>query len=157
MVAGNPRPASRTLTLAAALGQALADRAGAGPPEIVDLGAFGTRLLVPDDAELTAAVAAARAAGTLVVATPTYKGSYTGVLKVFLDYVPQNGLAGVAAVPVTVGGVIQQAEQSGRHLSGLLAELGAEVRPGVAVTEAQLGDPTIVSDYGLTHARDPHQ
>ncbi|WP_213450262.1 NADPH-dependent FMN reductase [Rhizomonospora bruguierae] len=149
VVAGNPRPASRTLALGVAVGRVLAEgapegrgqEATPGQPHPIDLGAFGARLLVPDAPEVVAALAAAHSAGTLVVATPTYKGSYTGVLKVFLDYLPANGLAGVAAVPVTVAGVEPQAEQSARHLSGLLTELGADVRTPIAVTESRLSDP----------------
>jgi FMN reductase len=92
-------------------------------------------------------VARVRAATVLVVATPTYKGSYTGVLKVFLDGLPPRGLAAVVAVPVTVGADRAQAGQSERHLRALLAELGAEVRPGLAVTESDLADPGLAEDF----------
>ena len=39
----------------------------------------------------------------LVVASPTFKASYTGVLKCFLDQFPSGGLAGVTAFPVMLG------------------------------------------------------
>jgi FMN reductase len=147
VVSGNPRPGSRTRALAVSVGEALAKRRGAPAPTIVDLGEFGHRLLVPGDGEVAEAVAAIRAAGFLVVATPTYKGSYTGVLKVFLDYLPHLGLGGVVAVPVTVGATPAQAGAAERHLRGLLTELGAEVRAGLVVTEAQLGDPDLAAGY----------
>ena len=38
-----------------------------------------------------------------MLASPTFKATYTGVLKLFLDKVPTDGLAGVAAVPVMMG------------------------------------------------------
>jgi FMN reductase len=138
VLSGNPRAGSRTRALAESVGDALAKRRNAATPIVVDLA---------DNPEPTGALATVRAAGLLVVATPTYKGSYTGVLKVFLDNLPHLGLAGVTAVPVTVGANEQQAAQSGRHLRGLLAELGADVRPGLAVTEAQLTDAAIAARY----------
>lgn len=141
VVSGNPRPGSRTRTLAVSVGEEVARRRDSAPPVVVDLAEYGTALLEPDDVRVAGGLARIRAARVLVVATPTYKGSYTGVLKVFLDGLPHRGLAGVVAVPVTVGANREQAGRSERHLRGLLAELGAEVRPGLAVTEADLADP----------------
>ncbi|MFC6020806.1 NADPH-dependent FMN reductase [Plantactinospora solaniradicis] len=147
VVSGNPRPGSRTRVLAESVGAAVARRERVSSPAVVDLAEYGPALLAPDDVRVAGGLARARAARVLVVATPTYKGSYTGVLKVFLDGLPHQGLAGVVAVPVTVGANREQAEQSGRHLRGLLAELGAEVRPGLAVTEADLADPGLAEEY----------
>ncbi|MBO9522068.1 MAG: NADPH-dependent FMN reductase [Nocardioidaceae bacterium] len=45
----------------------------------------------------------ARADG-LVVATPVYKASYSGLLKSWLDLLPQFGLAGKAVLPLATGG-----------------------------------------------------
>lgn len=45
----------------------------------------------------------ARADG-LVVATPVYKASYSGLLKTWLDLMPQFGLAGKAVLPLATGG-----------------------------------------------------
>jgi FMN reductase len=87
------------------------------------------------------AVEVIRAAGTLIVATPTYKGAYTGVLKVLFDELPARGLAGIAAVPVITAGIRSQAEATERHLHDLLVELAADpVAPALLVTDAELGD-----------------
>jgi len=40
----------------------------------------------------------------LVVATPVYKASYSGLLKSWLDLLPQFGLAGKAVLPLATGG-----------------------------------------------------
>lgn len=45
----------------------------------------------------------ARADG-VVLATPTYKASYSGLLKTFLDLLPQYGLANKAVLPLATGG-----------------------------------------------------
>lgn len=147
VLSGNPRTGSRTRTLAVGVGAELAHRDGAASPTVVDLAEYGPQLLVPDDVRVAGGLAAVRSARLLVVGTPTYKGSYTGLLKVFLDRLPHQGLAGVVAVPVTVGATAQQAAQSERHLRGLLAELGAQVCPGLAVTESSAGDPEVSVGY----------
>ena len=52
-----------------------------------------------------AVVALARADG-VVIATPTYKAAYSGLLKVFLDLLPQCALAGKVVLPLATGGSI---------------------------------------------------
>jgi FMN reductase len=75
-----------------------------------------------------------------VVATPTYKGSYTGVLKVLLDQLPAGALGGVTAVPVVTAGVQPQADAAESFLRHLLTELGATVAPALTATEPELAD-----------------
>ncbi|MFI7599349.1 NADPH-dependent FMN reductase [Actinoplanes sp. NPDC049681] len=133
VVSGNPRAGSRTSTLAAAVGTALG-----GATAVIDVGALGAGLLTPDDEATAAATATVQGADLLVVATPTYKGSYTGVLKVLLDRLPANALAGKRAVPVVTAGVAPQAEAAAALLAQLLRELGATVLPPLPVVEADL-------------------
>jgi len=42
----------------------------------------------------------------VVIATPIYKAAYTGMLKTFLDVLPQFGLAGKSVLPLATGGSI---------------------------------------------------
>lgn len=42
----------------------------------------------------------------VVLATPTYKAAYSGLLKVFLDLLPQFGLTGKAVLPLATGGSV---------------------------------------------------
>ena len=57
------------------------------------------------DAEIDALLDRVASADVLIVASPTYKATYTGLLKAFLDRYGANGLAGVTAVPLlTIGG-----------------------------------------------------
>lgn len=147
VLSGNPRPGSRTLKLATAVGEALSPT----PPRVIDVAELGAGLLTPGDAPTADAVAALHSASLLVVATPTYKGSYTGILKVLLDQLPANALAGKTAVPVVTAGVQPQADAAASFLSTLLTELGAGVRPAVTATEPELADVTAVaSSYAAT-------
>jgi FMN reductase len=102
--------------------------------------------LTPGDEATAAAVAALKEADVLVVATPTYKGSYTGVLKVLLDQLPAQALAGKRAVPVVTAGVAPQAAAAEALLRQLLTELGADVAEGLPVVEADLPDSAAIAE-----------
>ncbi|GAA2703622.1 FMN reductase [Actinoplanes palleronii] len=149
MVSGNPRAGSRTSALAVAVGEALAVRLGSPPPTVIEVGELGAGLLTKGDEATAAAVDALTGANLLVVATPTYKGSYTGLLKVLLDQLPNQGLAGKLAVPVVTAGIAPQAAAAEGVLRQLLVELGAiVVRPGLPVVEADLAEtPAIAQKY----------
>ncbi|GAA3339194.1 hypothetical protein GCM10020358_22080 [Amorphoplanes nipponensis] len=145
VVSGNPRPGSRTSGLATAVGGALGGALG-GAVAVVEVGELGPGLLTPGDAATAAAVTAIREADLLVVATPTYKGSYTGVLKVLLDQLPANALAGKRAVPVVTAGVAPQAAAAAALLAQLLGELGADVAPALPVVEGDLPDSAALAE-----------
>lgn len=138
VLSGNPRPGSRTLGAARAVAGRLAADLGLPTGDPVDLA-----LLAPDVLTGSVAVTAARdrvaAARLLVVATPVYKGSYTGLLKAFLDGYGPDALAGVVAVPVVVSASAAHALAGEVHLRPVLVELGATVPARTfAVTEAEL-------------------
>ncbi|HTH94425.1 MAG TPA: NAD(P)H-dependent oxidoreductase, partial [Rhodocyclaceae bacterium] len=50
------------------------------------------------------ALAAIDAASIVIIATPVYKASYSGLLKTFIDLLPQFGLRGKAVLPIATGG-----------------------------------------------------
>ncbi|MFC5529364.1 NADPH-dependent FMN reductase [Cohnella yongneupensis] len=52
------------------------------------------------------AVAKVERADAVIIASPVYKASYTGVLKTFLDLIPQKGFQGKLIVPLFIGGTI---------------------------------------------------
>ncbi|ACY96068.1 MULTISPECIES: NADPH-dependent FMN reductase [Thermomonospora] len=138
---GNPRAASRTHRAATAAAGAIADRIGwDGPREVIDLSALAAQLYASDPtADLDAALKTVADAHVLVVASPTYKGTYTGLLKSFLDLLPSGALAGTTALPLLVMGAPQHALAVEVHLRPLLVELGAHVpTPGLALLESQL-------------------
>lgn len=56
------------------------------------------------DAAIGRALTLVAEADAVVIATPVYKASYTGLLKAFLDLLPQDGLAGKLVLPVATGG-----------------------------------------------------
>ncbi|MGW4799758.1 NADPH-dependent FMN reductase [Nonomuraea sp. NPDC004297] len=127
VVIGNPKPRSRTFAIAEALADRLVEGLDADKKIVIDLIDHADRIFRwPDDAmnELSQAV---RTSDVVVIASPTYKASYTGLLKSFLDRYPNNGLAGVRAVPVLTASAPQHALAVDFTLRPLLVELGASV------------------------------
>lgn len=123
---GNPRAESRTHAAALEVRRQLMRLSGPdSSPGFVDLAEAGPELLRFGDPDVARSVAAIRSARVLVVASPTYKATYTGLLKLFLDQVPTGGLAGVEAVPMMVGAGGRHALAVEVHLRPLLIELGA--------------------------------
>lgn len=86
------------------------------------------------------ALAALAAARVLVVATPVYRASYSGLLKCFFDLLPQEALAGKVAVPIATGGGSAHSLVIDHTLRPLLASVGAlTVATGIYGTDAQFG------------------
>jgi FMN reductase len=141
VVVGNPKPASRTLTVAAAAADAITRAAGLpADPQTVDLCVLARHLLLPEPSPAVEdAIDQVTAADLVLVASPTFKGTYTGLLKVFFDRLPHRALDRAAAVPLMVMGGPQHAPAVDAHLRPLLAELGAVPAPGLAVLESDLG------------------
>jgi FMN reductase len=56
------------------------------------------------DTELNVARLLVERADALVIATPIYKAAYSGLLKAFLDILPQDGLDGKIILPLATAG-----------------------------------------------------
>jgi len=122
VVVGNPKPASRTLDAALQV----AERLGGGPADLVlDLVELGPGLLGWGDEAVGRAVASVQQASWVVVASPTYKATYTGLLKLFLDQFAAGSLDGVIAFPLMLGGAWSHALAPEVFLKPVLVELGA--------------------------------
>jgi FMN reductase len=119
----------------------------------IDLAPYGAELFDWSSATVRQFADALSAAKLAIVASPTYKATYTGLLKVFLDWFPQTGLAGVVAVPVMVGAGPGHSLAVEVHLRPLLVEIGATVPTrGLYVTEDRFEDLSAVIDEWLVQA-----
>lgn len=157
IVVGNPKRASRTRTVAEAVTTLAVDALGLPPfddDDVVELADLGASLFDWSSAEVRGRVEQLSASRLAVIATPIYKATYTGLLKAFLDWFGQTGLAGVTAIPVMVGAGDQHALAVEVHLRPLLVEIGATVPcRGVFVREDQLDDLAATLDVWAVHAR----
>ena len=64
-------------------------------------------------------------ADIVIFLTPIYKGSYTGILKTFIDLLPQKGLENKVVIPVAIGGSIAHLLALEYSLKPVLSILGA--------------------------------
>jgi FMN reductase len=122
VVVGNPKPRSRTYQAAHIVAEKLT---GQQPDLSVDLADLGPSLLDWSDASIGDVVTAVQNSDLVVVASPTYKATYTGLLKLFLDRIAAGALAGVTAVPMMLGGHWRHALAADLLLKPVLVELGA--------------------------------
>lgn len=150
VVVGNPKPASRTLDAATYVARELAGRE---PDLVVDLATLGPAVLDWSDPDVAALVDQVGMAGLVIVASPTYKGAYTGLLKLFLDrFAGGTGLTGVA-VPLLLGGSAAHSLAPELTLRPVLTEIGATVPGrGLYVIDKQYDDPAAYADW-LTATR----
>jgi FMN reductase len=77
--------------------------------------------------ELQRATALVNDADGVVIASPVYKASYTGLLKTFLDLLPQTGLKGKITYPLFIGGTIAHLLSIDFALKPVIAALGGRV------------------------------
>lgn len=138
VVVGNPKPQSRTLAAARLVATALA---GQEPDLVVDLATLGAPLLDWQHEGIASLVAELASVDLLVVASPTYKGTYTGLLKLFLDRFPSDGLRGVVVVPLMLGAGPAHALAPELTLRPVLAELGATTVRGHYQLDRDHEDP----------------
>jgi FMN reductase len=75
----------------------------------------------------------------VIIATPIYKAAYTGVLKAFLDLLPQKALLGKVILPIATGGTLAHLLAIDYALKPVLSELGARhLLGGVYAVDKQI-------------------
>jgi FMN reductase len=146
VVAGNPKPASKTLHAATMLAQELTGRA---PDNVIDVIGLGGALLSFGDERVAEAVETVRRSTVAIVASPTFKASYSGLLKLFLDqFAGTTGMTGVLAVPLMMGAAPGHAMAPDLLLRPVLTELGATCAvPGLYVLDSTYRDGSLISEY----------
>lgn len=126
IVVGNPKAHSRTRQVAEAVAARVVEP-DQDDIRVIELSEHVSQLFTwpsPVMDELMRTVAESE---ILIIATPTYKASYTGLLKAFLDRYPNRGLAGTRVHLVMTGADSKHALAPEVHLRPLLVELGASV------------------------------
>jgi FMN reductase len=126
ILSGSPNPQSRLAGIIDYLESQLVARGAAVdhlaaaslPPEDLVFGRF-------DSPAVRDAIDRVARADAVIVASPVYKASYTGLLKTLLDLLPQKGLEGKTALPVMIGGTIAHLLAIEFALKPVLSALGA--------------------------------
>ena len=90
-------------------------------------------------------------AQVILVATPIYKAAYSGLLKSFLDLLPQDGLRGKTVLPLATGGSTAHLLALDYALKPVLSALGArDILDAVYASDAQIS--RIVTEAGDAYA-----
>jgi len=126
-ITGSPAAGSRTAHLTDQVGAALAAQG-------FEVAGINVRDLPADDLisgrgdseALRGPLALIERARGVVVSTPIYKAAYSGVLKAFLDLLPQFGLAGKVVLPLVTGGTASHVLAIDYALRPVLLALGAQ-------------------------------
>ena len=149
VLVGNPQPASRTRLVAEEVAALLGARSGAGIDATIDLADVADALFRFPEPRLDDLLNRVATADVAVIASPTYKAAYTGLLKAFLDRYGSDGLRGLTAVPVLTIGAPTHALAVETTLRPLLVELGASVPTrGLAFPAAAVEDrASIVGEW----------
>jgi len=141
LLGGSPAPHSSSSRLLQHIGERLALH-GQRPVriEVRDLSAGALLALDTDEPSIARALAQVRQADAIVVATPVYKAAYSGLLKAFLDLLPQDGLAGKLVLPLATGGSQSHMLALDYALRPVLASMAARfILPSIYATSDQLG------------------
>jgi FMN reductase len=140
LIAGSPSERSRSAALLDAVAQRLQFR-GAQVDRLHIRELSAQALILGDFGHPTISHALGRVAKAVVVviATPVCKAAYSGVLKVFLDLLPQDALAGKTVLPLATGGSPNHALALDYSLRPVLQSLGAKhIMSGIYVIDSQV-------------------
>lgn len=108
----------------------------------------------PPEPSLADAFERVAAADIVVVATPVYKGSYTGLLKLFVDFLGQDALVERPVFLAATGGSAAHSLVIEHELRPLFGFFRADTLPsGVYATGADFADGVVASDALLATIR----
>ena len=156
LISGSPSPKSKSRTL---LERARERLGTAGfDARLIDLASLTADALLGrgQDPQVSSAIAAVLDARIVVASSPVYRATYSGLLKVFFDLLPQDALVGKMAIPILTGGGPAHLLALDHGLRPLLASLGATViASGIYGTDAQFkGTPDLELLNHVDHAVD---
>jgi len=140
LIAGSPSARSRTAALLQAVGQRLSARgASVQHLQVRDLAAQALLQGDVGDPSISQAAGLVALASVIVIATPVYKAAYSGVLKAFLDLLPQDALKGKTVLPMATGGSPNHMLAVDYAVRPVLQALGAEhIRQSIYAVDAQI-------------------
>ena len=139
-VSGSPMEVSRSAVLLGHVCRLLTERGHTVDRLAVrDLPAAALLHADFSDPAVIGSIARLERADGLVVATPVYKAAYSGVIKVFLDLLPQDALRHKTVLPIATGGSPNHMLALDYALRPVLQSLAARhILPGVYANDSQV-------------------
>lgn len=140
LLGGSPSPHSSSSRLLQHIGERLGLHGQRlARVEVRDLPAAALLALESGEPAIARALAQLRQADAVVVATPVYKAAYSGLLKAFLDLLPQDALAGKLVLPLATGGSQSHMLALDYALRPVLASMSARfILPSIYATSEQI-------------------
>jgi len=151
VVVGNSKTASRTRQAAELVVERLT---GTSPTVVIELAELGPALLGWGDPAVDAAKQTVLAADVAVFASPTYKATYTGLLKLFLDQFAAGELHGTIGIPLMLGGSAHHALAGEHTLKPVLSEIGCSCPTPALFLLDSAWDSSPELETWITRARD---
>ncbi|HAP25567.1 MAG TPA: FMN reductase [Achromobacter sp.] len=156
-VSGGMQRPSRTTALAEELLALIANEIPC-EPRLVEMGRIAPQLAgatwrsnLPDTVERE--LAAVEQADVLVVATPVYRGSYTGLFKHFFDFIDQDALIDKPVLLAATGGSQRHALIIDHQLRPLFSFFQARTLPlGIYATDEDFVDYRLKNDALIERA-----
>ena len=136
-ISGSPGARSKSRTLLERALVALSDRGVSAT--LIDLATLPADALLGRRRadEIDTALGSVSEATIIVASTPVYRATYSGLLKVFFDLLPLNGLVGKTAIGIATGGSSAHQLVIDHGLRPLFASVGAVTTPtGVYGTDS---------------------
>ncbi|WP_426353447.1 FMN reductase [Stenotrophomonas maltophilia] len=157
-VSGGLQRPSRAATLAEHLLDLIGEDV-ACKPHLIELGELAPQLAgalwrsqLPEGVERQ--LVAVEQADVLVVATPVYRGSYTGLFKHFFDFIHQDALVDTPILLAATGGSERHALVIDHQLRPLFSFFQARTLPlGVYATDRDFADGRVHNDALIQRAR----
>lgn len=111
-------------------------------PEIIHVRNLPAQDLIQakfDSEEIVKANKKVEDSSIIIILTPVYKACFTGVLKTYLDLLPQNGLEGKTILPIAMGGTFGHLLMIDYALKPVLSALGAtHILKGTYILDNQI-------------------
>jgi len=140
IITGSPSSTSRTARLGVAVGERLSSRGT--DSTLLDVRTLPAEDLLNarfDAPAIVRALEQVASARGVIVATPVYKAAYSGLLKTFLDLLPQFGLRDKVVLPLATGGTIAHVLSIDYALRPVLSSLDPlHVVSGLFILDKQL-------------------
>jgi len=150
VIVGNPKVASRTRAAAEGVAERLT---GARAAQVIEVAELGPHLLGWGAPEVEAARRTVQNADLIVVACPTFKATYTGLLKLFLDQFGAGELVGVVAIPVMLGAAPHHSLAPELTLKPVLVEIGCSCpTPALYLLDSNVS-PEAIPDAWIERSR----
>ena len=125
-ISASPSPVSKTAAVRRRIdGQLAAQGHSVHALDVRDLPPAALLAADTTDPAIAAAVELFEQADGVVIATPVFKASYSGLLKTLLDLLPQQALAGKIVLPLVTGGTVAHALVIDYALRPVLAAMGS--------------------------------